>query len=119
MLDDLTTVTGLHVTNVLLSLPEFSRPSLLLLTLPEYFLLQCSDTNATMILAQTMSPTGRLAGIAAALLSLIFLLSGLAHLRGSDTTGNYVYSNRPSHVRSGLGKASKSFQGVQNLTLGV
>jgi hypothetical protein len=107
------------MTNVLLSLPEFSRPFFPLLTLPEHLLVAVLGCKATMILSQTMIPTGRLAGIVAAVLSLVFLLSGVAHLRGSETSGKYVYSNRPSLVSSGLGKGSNSLQEVQNRTLGV
>lgn len=66
-----------------------------------------------------MIPSGRLAGIVASLLSLVFLLSGLAHLRGSEISNSYAYSNRPSLVSSVLGKASNNLQDVQNRTLGV
>jgi hypothetical protein len=81
------------------------------MTLREHLLaavLGCKSYNDPF---STMILTGRLAGIVAALLSLIFLLSGLAQLRGSETSGNYV--------SSGLGKASNGLQDVQNRTLGV
>ena len=66
-----------------------------------------------------MSPALRLAGAAAALLSIFFLWSGLPHFRGSETSDNYAYANRPSLVSSVLGKASISLQDVHNRTLGV
>ena len=67
-----------------------------------------------------MISTSRVAGYAAALLSLIFILSGLAHLRESETHGNDGdYSNRPSLVSSALGKSNANLLDVWNRTLGV
>lgn len=64
-----------------------------------------------------MISISRLAGYGAALLSLVLILTGLAHLQGAETS-DYVYSNRPALVNSVLGSAN-NLREVQNRTLGV
>lgn len=54
-------------------------------------------------------------GYAAALLSLVFILTGLSRMQGSETI---TYSNRPFLVSSTLGSSS-NLREIQNQTLRV